>query len=247
MNMTIAPMTPMSVEDDRLMTEVAVRVRKTFCSRRSTPELNTSCSRCSAWYPLTTRTPPSDSVRRPVTSALILARSRKIGRMVRKALRRPNPNIPRKPKAMAVMTGLMRIKTAKAMTAEGELAALHAREVGMPIVVQRVGEDGGRLRLERLRPQAAVDVAEGHQWRIDRDHRGAHAAAAHPRPVPRRVPFPAAAGELVVRRVDGSVLALVREFRLRYREGERKVDGLLIVHRLFLQAIDDLDLLLAVE
>ena len=38
-------MMPINVDDDRLITEVAVSVLKTFCSSRSTPPLKTSCSR----------------------------------------------------------------------------------------------------------------------------------------------------------------------------------------------------------
>ena len=108
-----------------------MRVRKTFCSRRSMPAAKTACSRASAWYPLTTRTPPSDSVRRPVTSALMRPRSRKMGRMVRKAFCKPSPKTSRKPKAMAVMTGLMRISTAKAMTAVSRPPTKSMRPVPM--------------------------------------------------------------------------------------------------------------------
>ena len=63
----------------------------------------------------------------------------------------------------------------------------------------------------------------------------------------RRVPFAAAAGQFVARRVDRSVLTLILELRLRRGEREGKVDGLLDVHRVLLEAIDNLNLLLAVE
>ena len=110
-----APTSPSSTLEERLITEVAVSVRITLSSRRCTPAANTECSRASAWYPLITRTPPSDSVRRPVTSALILPRSRKMGRMVPKALFSATPKHSRKPNATSVMRGLMRNSTTSAI------------------------------------------------------------------------------------------------------------------------------------
>ena len=71
---------------------VAVRVFLTLSKIRSTPFLKTATSERSALKPLITRIPPSDSVRRPVTSALTLARSRKIGRTYPKAFREIRPN-----------------------------------------------------------------------------------------------------------------------------------------------------------
>jgi hypothetical protein len=52
------------------------------------------------------------------------------------------------------------------------------------------------------------------------------------RPAPRRVPFAAAAGQFVASGIHRPGLALVLELRIRDGEGERKVDGLLVVHRL---------------
>ncbi len=57
----------------------------TLRNSRCAPLVKTISSRFSAVYDLTTRMPPSASVSRPVTSALILPRSRKSGRSVRKA------------------------------------------------------------------------------------------------------------------------------------------------------------------
>ena len=55
-----------------------------------------------------TRTPPSDSVRRPVTSALILPRSRKIGRIVANARFNASAKQPSEPTAIKVSGALMR-------------------------------------------------------------------------------------------------------------------------------------------
>ena len=63
-----------------------------FRNSRCAPLVKTISSRFSAVYDLTMRMPPSDSVRRPVTSALILPRSRNSGRRVRKAYAIPPPN-----------------------------------------------------------------------------------------------------------------------------------------------------------
>ena len=89
MNITVAPTTPISTVAERLISEMAVRVRSTFSSRRCTPPAKTPAP------PAPPRDSPSprarrasDSVSRPVTSAVILPRSRKIGRMRRNALRR---------------------------------------------------------------------------------------------------------------------------------------------------------------
>ena len=54
----------------------------TLRNRRCAPFVKTISSRFSAVYDFTTRMPPSASVSRPVTSALILPRSRKSGRSV---------------------------------------------------------------------------------------------------------------------------------------------------------------------
>ena len=83
---TVPPTMPISDVADRLISDMAVSDFSTLSSRRSTPPENTRASSASAWYPFTTRTPASDSVSRPCTSALILPRSRKIGRMFLNAL-----------------------------------------------------------------------------------------------------------------------------------------------------------------
>ena len=80
---------PSSTVAATLTSAVPVSVRKTFSSSRCTPPEKTWASRSSAWYPLMTRTPPNDSVRRPVTSPWILRLSRKAGRRVLKAYRSP--------------------------------------------------------------------------------------------------------------------------------------------------------------
>ena len=49
MYMTVAPTTPISTVAERLISEMAVRVRITFSSRRSTPPENTRASAASAW------------------------------------------------------------------------------------------------------------------------------------------------------------------------------------------------------
>ena len=60
---------------------VAVRERRTLAKMRSTPSPNTRSSCGSAWNPLITRIPAIASVRRPVTSAVMAPRWRKIGRI----------------------------------------------------------------------------------------------------------------------------------------------------------------------
>ena len=58
---------------------VAVKLFLTLRKRRSTPSSKVFCSCFSALNPLMTRIPLRVSVKRPVTSALIIPRSRKIG------------------------------------------------------------------------------------------------------------------------------------------------------------------------
>ncbi len=83
---TAPPTTPNSDVADRLINEIAVSDFSTLSNKRSTPPEKTRASSASAWYPLITRTPARDSVRRPCTSALIFPRSRKIGRIFLNAL-----------------------------------------------------------------------------------------------------------------------------------------------------------------
>src|ERR1700689_1868914 len=64
-----------------------------------------------------TRTPPSDSVSRPVTSALILARWRKMGRMMPNAFRNPSPNTIRQESATIVSSAFMDNKIPSTITA----------------------------------------------------------------------------------------------------------------------------------
>ena len=71
---------------------VAVSDVRTFSKMRSTPREKTRSSCGSAWKPLITRMPLNDSVSRPVTSALMAPRSRKIGRIARNALADTTPN-----------------------------------------------------------------------------------------------------------------------------------------------------------
>ena len=65
----------------RLVTRLeVVSVVFTLSKIRMTPAWKISPSFSTAWKPLITRIPPSASVRRPVTSARILPRSRNAGR-----------------------------------------------------------------------------------------------------------------------------------------------------------------------
>ena len=72
--------------------EMAVIDCATLRKRRCAPAANTYRSRRSALYALTMRMPPSVSASRPVTSALILPRSRKSGRSRLKKTAIPPPN-----------------------------------------------------------------------------------------------------------------------------------------------------------
>ncbi len=128
---TIALTTPISTAAERLISDVAVSVFSTFSSKRRTPPANTFSSRASAWYPFTTRTPPSDSVSRPVTSALILDRVRKIGRIVAKALFSPTPKTRRTPKATAVIITLVCSRYPSAISAVISPPANSTRPVPM--------------------------------------------------------------------------------------------------------------------
>ena len=107
-SITSAPTTPPSAVVEKLIIDIVVSDLITLSSNRCTPLVNTSCSRSSAWYPFTTRTPESDSVSRPLTSALIFERSRKIGRKTLNAFRSPTMLTSKSAAASPVITGLMR-------------------------------------------------------------------------------------------------------------------------------------------
>ena len=76
------PTTPMTAVAPALVAETPVIDWAMLRNSRCAPFVNTISSRFSAVYDFTMRMPPSASVRRPVTSALILPRSRKSGRSV---------------------------------------------------------------------------------------------------------------------------------------------------------------------
>ena len=65
------PIAPITTAENAPTADTPVSDFATFLNRRCAPFANTSSSRFSAVYTLTMRTPPSDSARRPVTSALI--------------------------------------------------------------------------------------------------------------------------------------------------------------------------------
>ena len=87
--------------------------RKSLC----TPSVKIRSSRRSATYAFTTRMPPSDSASRPVTAALILLRSRKIGRSFTKASDIPQPKSARNTSVPAVSFQLSQKSTPSAMPA----------------------------------------------------------------------------------------------------------------------------------
>jgi hypothetical protein len=89
---------PADVVSDTPVIELAM-LRNSRC----TPLANTTCSRRSVPYALTTRMPPSVSLSRPVTSAWIFPRSRKIGRSRLNACAIPQPNTPRKARIASVI------------------------------------------------------------------------------------------------------------------------------------------------
>ena len=117
MYITEAPTTPIRTVEERVSREMEVSVRMTFWSRRSTPPENTRASASSAWYPFTTRTPASDSVNRPVTSAVIFPRSRKMGRMRPNALISTRAKTEMDASAIPVSSGLVHSSTASENTA----------------------------------------------------------------------------------------------------------------------------------
>ena len=76
------PMMPTTTVLPAVVADTPVIDFATFRNRRCAPLAKMISSRRSAVYDFTTRMPPIASVRRPVTSALILPRSRKSGRRV---------------------------------------------------------------------------------------------------------------------------------------------------------------------
>ena len=115
--MITAPTKPIRTVDANVISEIVLKLANTLSSSRCAPLVNTPASRRSAWYPLITRTPPSVSVNRPVTSALILPRSRKIGRTVRNARCKTAPNANKTTSTTVVIVALVRKSTTVAITA----------------------------------------------------------------------------------------------------------------------------------
>ena len=96
---------------------VAVRLFFTFKNKRSTPFSKVFCSCSSALKPFMTRIPFKVSVKRPVTSALILPRSRKIGRMYPKAFKAIMAKMPTGNNTKSVIQPLMLISITREITA----------------------------------------------------------------------------------------------------------------------------------
>ena len=100
-----------------LMNEVAVKLVFTLSNKRCTPRSKVRFSCSSAPKPLITRTPFRLSVNRPVTSALITPRVRKIGRILPKAFMATKAKKPTGTKVKIVMVGLIVINQTKEMRA----------------------------------------------------------------------------------------------------------------------------------
>ena len=96
---------------------VDVRLAFTFSNKRCTPCSNTLFSWGSALNPFITRAPFRVSVNRPVTSALSLPLSLKIGRILAKALSAIKANKPTGTKTKTVIVALMRSKSTREMIA----------------------------------------------------------------------------------------------------------------------------------
>ena len=95
----------------RLVTRLdVVSVVFTLSKMRMTPARKISASLSTAWNPLMTRMPPRASVSLPVTSALILPRSRNAGRSVWKALVETKLKAASGISARPVMTAFVRIR-----------------------------------------------------------------------------------------------------------------------------------------
>ncbi len=127
--MTPAPTSPRSTVEESERAEVVARVRNTLSRMRRTPPSKTAASRPSAWYPFTTRTPPSDSVSRPVTSAYICPRSRNTGRSTRNPRKTTSPKTASATRVRRVTRGLRRSITVKASVAVSRPPASSMRPV----------------------------------------------------------------------------------------------------------------------
>ena len=114
-NVTTAPTSPRSTLADKLITDVAVKVRITFSSRRLTPVANTVSFAFFGVVALNHANAAKISVSRPVTSALILPRSRKMGRMVPKAFVMRQKNKVQIQAPIKVIIPLIRTRSTKAM------------------------------------------------------------------------------------------------------------------------------------
>ena len=126
---TPAPTSPRSTVEERERAEVVASVRNTLSRMRRIPPSKTAASRPSAWYPFTTRTPPSDSVRRPVTSAYICPRSRNTGRSTRNPRNTTRPKATSATRVRRVTRGLIRSITVKARVAVSRPPASSIRPV----------------------------------------------------------------------------------------------------------------------
>ena len=159
---TPAPTSPRRTVEESERAEVVARVRNTLSRMRRTPPSKTAASRPSAWYPFTTRTPPSDSVRRPVTSAYICPRSRNTGRSTRNPRKTTRPKTASATRVRRVTRGLIRSITVKASDG-GEQAPGQLDEAGphqVPEALHVVHDPGDEVaRLVRV---------------VERDRQAAH-------------------------------------------------------------------------
>src|SRR6266571_3105618 len=147
------PIAPRTTVENADTADTPVSDFATFLNSRCAPLAKTSSSRFSAVYALTMRTPPSDSARRPVTSAVIWPRSRKSGRRRLKAVAMPPPNVPR----IAIVTSVSVHVLAHLgdRTLGGDAEHLRVRECRAGI------DDRRRARREReRRQQLPVSLAD---------------------------------------------------------------------------------------
>jgi len=112
------PIAPMMIVANEPTPEIPVMVAAMLRNSVLAPRVNTSRSLRSAWYALTIRIPPRVSARRPVTSALILPRSRNSGRSLVKASAIPAPKQARMRIAIAVSRQLSTNSTTSATAPE---------------------------------------------------------------------------------------------------------------------------------
>src|SRR5881296_3129167 len=152
------PMAPMMIVANEPTPEMPVMVAAMLRNRVFAPRVNTKRSLRSAWYALTMRMPPSVSPRRPVTSALILPRSRNSGRSLVKANAMPPPKQPSTRIAIAVSRQFRTKRTTNA--AAPELAAHGDRDPRARLLRRRHG-----VRLHQA--AAAVPGARQNQRRGD--------------------------------------------------------------------------------